>query len=224
MTMKNSNAAKTTITRDVSKLDKETGNVYETVAMLGKRANQISVAIKEELSAKLEEFAVSGAGESPGGPLPFVAVFLLAFNRFAVGEISNSVITINRQIAEDRGVDRVDPVGCGCRYSGDQDQEGQSKEGKRLGRGGFHRVGLSVSFFVLGRANGRGLAYHPSAYGRAGLADWSAGGPARRRSVGKMSSAEITVTPSLTPRLSLATTPPQASSGSRPAARRQSAN
>jgi hypothetical protein len=31
MTMKNSNAAKTTITRDVSKLDKETGNVYETV-------------------------------------------------------------------------------------------------------------------------------------------------------------------------------------------------
>ena len=60
MTMKNSNAAKTTITRDVSKLDKETGNVYETVAMLGKRANQISVAIKEELSAKLEEFAVSG--------------------------------------------------------------------------------------------------------------------------------------------------------------------
>jgi DNA-directed RNA polymerase subunit K/omega len=44
----------------VSKLDKEIGNVYETVAMLGKRANQISVAIKEELSAKLEEFAVNG--------------------------------------------------------------------------------------------------------------------------------------------------------------------
>ena len=44
--------------------------------------------------------SASGAGESPGGPLPFVAVFLLAFDRFAVGEISNSVITINRQIAE----------------------------------------------------------------------------------------------------------------------------
>jgi DNA-directed RNA polymerase subunit K/omega len=60
MNNKPSNAAKTTVTRDVSKLDKEIGNVYETVAILGKRANQISVAIKEELSAKLEEFAVSG--------------------------------------------------------------------------------------------------------------------------------------------------------------------
>lgn len=60
MNSKPSNAAKTTITRDVSTLDKEVGNVYETVSLLGKRANQISVAIKEELSAKLEEFAVNG--------------------------------------------------------------------------------------------------------------------------------------------------------------------
>jgi len=60
MNNKHTNAAKTTITRDVSKLDEEIGNVYETVSILGKRANQISVMIKEELSAKLEEFAVSG--------------------------------------------------------------------------------------------------------------------------------------------------------------------
>ncbi|HMC96365.1 MAG TPA: DNA-directed RNA polymerase subunit omega [Flavobacteriales bacterium] len=60
MNSKYMTAAKTTVTRDVSKLDKETGNVYEAVAILGKRANQISVQIKEELSAKLEEFAVSG--------------------------------------------------------------------------------------------------------------------------------------------------------------------
>jgi DNA-directed RNA polymerase subunit K/omega len=53
-------AARTTITRDVSKLDEQTGNIYEAVAILGKRANQISVQVKEELSAKLEEFAVSG--------------------------------------------------------------------------------------------------------------------------------------------------------------------
>jgi DNA-directed RNA polymerase subunit K/omega len=58
--MKPTQAAKTTITRNVSDLDKETGNVYEAVAILGKRANQISVQVKEELSAKLEEFAVSG--------------------------------------------------------------------------------------------------------------------------------------------------------------------
>ncbi len=60
MNNKHMNAAKTTITRDVSKLDAQTGNIYEAVAILGKRANQISVQIKEELSAKLEEFAVSG--------------------------------------------------------------------------------------------------------------------------------------------------------------------
>ena len=53
-------AAKSTITRDVSLLDTETGNVYESVAILGKRANQISVQIKEELNAKLEEFAIVG--------------------------------------------------------------------------------------------------------------------------------------------------------------------
>ena len=60
MILKHTNAAKTTVTRDVSKLDQEIGNVYETVAILGKRANQISVQIKEELNAKLEEFAVVG--------------------------------------------------------------------------------------------------------------------------------------------------------------------
>ena len=54
------NAAKTTVTRNVDQLDKETGNVYEAVAILGKRANQIAQSIKEELGAKLEEFAVVG--------------------------------------------------------------------------------------------------------------------------------------------------------------------
>jgi DNA-directed RNA polymerase subunit K/omega len=60
MKFKNSQAAKTTVTRNVALLDAETGNVYESVALLGKRANQISVEIKEELNAKLEEFAVVG--------------------------------------------------------------------------------------------------------------------------------------------------------------------
>ncbi len=60
MSLKHANAAKSTVTRDVNLLDQETGNIYESVAMLGKRANQIAVEIKEELSAKLEEFAISG--------------------------------------------------------------------------------------------------------------------------------------------------------------------
>ncbi len=53
-------AAKTTVTRDVNRLDEETGNIYESVAIMGKRANQIAVEIKEEINGRLEEFAVTG--------------------------------------------------------------------------------------------------------------------------------------------------------------------
>ena len=35
----------------------ETGNIYESVAIIAKRANQISAEIKGELSKKLQEFA-----------------------------------------------------------------------------------------------------------------------------------------------------------------------
>lgn len=49
----------TTVTRDVRQLDKETGNIYESIVVIGKRANQISSALKEELGNKLSEFATS---------------------------------------------------------------------------------------------------------------------------------------------------------------------
>ena len=45
-----------TITRDTRDLVKETGNLYETVVILSKRANQISLAEKMEIAHKLEEF------------------------------------------------------------------------------------------------------------------------------------------------------------------------
>jgi DNA-directed RNA polymerase subunit K/omega len=38
-------------------LTQETGNIYETVMILAKRANQISSELKEELNQKLQEFA-----------------------------------------------------------------------------------------------------------------------------------------------------------------------
>ena len=57
MDYKKTNAATTTVTRDVVQLCEDTGNVYETVAIIGKRANQISVEIKNDLSKKLAEFA-----------------------------------------------------------------------------------------------------------------------------------------------------------------------
>lgn len=54
---KNSTAEKTTITRDVDKLEAASGNIYKSIAVISKRANQVSTAIKEELYNKLQEFA-----------------------------------------------------------------------------------------------------------------------------------------------------------------------
>lgn len=60
MDYKKSNAPTNTVTRDVMNLCDQTGNIYESVAIIGKRANQISVDIKNELSKKLQEFATRG--------------------------------------------------------------------------------------------------------------------------------------------------------------------
>ena len=50
-------ASQTTMTRDLERMDQETGNIYETLAIISKRANQISAELKQELNSKLEEFA-----------------------------------------------------------------------------------------------------------------------------------------------------------------------
>ena len=57
MDYKKTNAPTNTVTRDLMELCDETGNIYESVAIIGKRANQISMDIKNELSKKLQEFA-----------------------------------------------------------------------------------------------------------------------------------------------------------------------
>jgi BioD-like phosphotransacetylase family protein len=59
MNFKNSNAARTTETRDVHELERQTGNIYEALAIIAKRSSQISSEMKEELSAKLQEFATT---------------------------------------------------------------------------------------------------------------------------------------------------------------------
>ena len=46
-----------TITKDLSEIAKETGNVYEATVIIAKRANQIASEVKQELSSKLEEFS-----------------------------------------------------------------------------------------------------------------------------------------------------------------------
>lgn len=44
-------------TRDVAAMKEKTGNIYESIAVIAKRANQINVTMKEELHRKLEDFA-----------------------------------------------------------------------------------------------------------------------------------------------------------------------
>jgi DNA-directed RNA polymerase subunit K/omega len=48
-----------TVTRDVRELDKTTDNIYESIVIISKRANQIANNLKEELHGKLAEFASS---------------------------------------------------------------------------------------------------------------------------------------------------------------------
>ena len=57
MDYKKTNAPSNTVTLDMMDLCADTGNIYETVAIIGKRANQISVEMKNDLSKKLQEFA-----------------------------------------------------------------------------------------------------------------------------------------------------------------------
>ena len=57
MDYKKTKAPTNTVTRDIMKLAEDTDNIYESVVIIGKRANQISLDIKEELNKKLSDFA-----------------------------------------------------------------------------------------------------------------------------------------------------------------------
>ena len=56
MDFRKTKAPLSTVTRDMNSLCESTGNIYETVKIIGKRANQISVMIREEIDQKMEEF------------------------------------------------------------------------------------------------------------------------------------------------------------------------
>tara|TARA_B110000467_G_scaffold163809_1_gene190818 strand:- start:972 stop:1322 length:351 start_codon:yes stop_codon:yes gene_type:complete len=57
MDYKKTNASTSTITRDLNEVDAQTGNIYQAIAIIAKRSNQIGIGLKEELTAKLAEFA-----------------------------------------------------------------------------------------------------------------------------------------------------------------------
>ena len=54
---KKSTAPLNTQTYDTVEMSEKTGNIYETINIISKRANQISIEMKDELSKKLQEFA-----------------------------------------------------------------------------------------------------------------------------------------------------------------------
>jgi len=45
------------VTRDLREFDRETGNIYETVAILSKRSNQIAAEFKEDFQERVKDFA-----------------------------------------------------------------------------------------------------------------------------------------------------------------------
>lgn len=55
--LKNSNAAVSTTTLNKDLIDNPTGNIYEAISIIAKRATQINGDIKKELLEKLDEFA-----------------------------------------------------------------------------------------------------------------------------------------------------------------------
>jgi DNA-directed RNA polymerase subunit K/omega len=59
MDYKKTKADTTAVTRTIRNFDKPTANIYETVAILSKRANQIGLEMKEELDQKIQEFSTS---------------------------------------------------------------------------------------------------------------------------------------------------------------------
>lgn len=54
---KNTNAEKSTVTRDISDFSDKSGNIYKSLIAISKRSNQISAEMKDELTKKLAEFA-----------------------------------------------------------------------------------------------------------------------------------------------------------------------
>ena len=53
------NVPNNTVTRKLTDIDAPTGNVYESVTIIAKRANQISTELKQELNRKLADFSTN---------------------------------------------------------------------------------------------------------------------------------------------------------------------
>lgn len=59
MEIKKTNIPNNTVTRKLTDIDAQTGNVYESVVIIARRANQISAEMKQELTRKLADFSTT---------------------------------------------------------------------------------------------------------------------------------------------------------------------
>lgn len=59
MEIKKNNVPANTVTRKITDLDEQTGNIYESVVIISRRADQISSAMKQELNRKLADFTTT---------------------------------------------------------------------------------------------------------------------------------------------------------------------
>ena len=59
MEVKKNQVPGNTVTRNMPELDAQTGNIYESVVIIGKRANQIAAEVKQELTKKLADFSTT---------------------------------------------------------------------------------------------------------------------------------------------------------------------
>lgn len=59
MDIKKSSVPNNTVTRKLTDIDEQTGNIYESVVVISRRANQISSQLKQELNRKLADFSTS---------------------------------------------------------------------------------------------------------------------------------------------------------------------
>ena len=98
MDYKKSKAPVNTVTRNIMDLCDETGNIYESVAIIAKRANQIAIEIKQDLNKKLAEFSpqntrfegvceTSGKTEIPRDYEKLPKPTLLATQEFVEGNV-----------------------------------------------------------------------------------------------------------------------------------------
>lgn len=62
MNFKDLKAPKTTVTHNREKISEPTGNIYEAISVIAKRAEQIRGSLKEELTSKLKEFETHNEG------------------------------------------------------------------------------------------------------------------------------------------------------------------